>query len=75
MTNDILPSYVSSFLDSVESTLCLPILLVIIIFTLQFMINHTMDIICTVMSVMDGSIDDEPDYEDYGPAVGARNRG
>ncbi|KAK0082705.1 hypothetical protein PV325_009970 [Microctonus aethiopoides] len=23
---------------------------------------------------MDGSIDDEPDYEDYSPAVGARNR-
>ncbi|KAK0167519.1 hypothetical protein PV327_004906 [Microctonus hyperodae] len=39
------------------------------------MVNHMIDIVCTVMSVMDGSIDDEPDYEDYSPPAGARNRG
>lgn len=65
MTNDLLPKAVHDFLDNVEASLCLPILLVIICCTLYFIINHTLDIICTVVSASDGSLDDEPEIDDY----------
>lgn len=47
MSCDLLPEWLNLFLDDVEATLCLPILLVMVLCTVQFIVNHTMDIGCT----------------------------
>ncbi|KAL2733262.1 hypothetical protein V1477_014230 [Vespula maculifrons] len=44
MCNDFLPESVNAFLDDVETTTCLPILVIIVICTLQFIFNHVIDV-------------------------------
>lgn len=44
MSCDLLPEWLNLFLDDVETTLCLPILLIMVLCTLQFIVNHAMDI-------------------------------
>ncbi|KAK9299521.1 hypothetical protein QLX08_007531 [Tetragonisca angustula] len=48
MSCDLLPEWLNLFLDDVETTLCLPILIIMVLCTIQFIINHTMDIGLTV---------------------------
>ncbi|KAK2582043.1 hypothetical protein KPH14_002748 [Odynerus spinipes] len=45
MCSDLLPESVNAFLDDVETTTCLPILLIIVICTIQFILIHLFDII------------------------------
>jgi len=52
MCNDLLPENVNAFLDDVETGLCLPILLLIVLCTLQFILNHTLDIACTIATAV-----------------------
>lgn len=47
MSCDLLPEWLNLFLDDVETTLCLPILLVMVLCTIQFIVNHAVDIGCT----------------------------
>lgn len=44
MSCDLLPEWLNLFLDDVETTLCLPILIIMVLCTVQFIINHAMDI-------------------------------
>lgn len=44
MSCDLLPEWLNLFLDDVETTLCLPILLIIVLCTVQFVVNHALDI-------------------------------
>ncbi|XP_043287587.1 uncharacterized protein [Venturia canescens] len=55
MCTDLLPENVNEFLDDVETGLCLPILLLIVLCTLQFIINHILDIACTVVTLVSSS--------------------
>ena len=52
MCNDLLPESVNVILDDFETGLCLPILLMMILCTLQFILNHILDIACTVGTAM-----------------------
>jgi len=40
MSSDLLPESVNSFLDDYETSLCLPILVVMVLCTAQFVFNH-----------------------------------
>ncbi|XP_014474029.1 PREDICTED: uncharacterized protein LOC106744102 [Dinoponera quadriceps] len=44
MSGDLLPEWVNLFLDDFETSLCLPILVVMILCTAQFVFNHAFDI-------------------------------
>lgn len=44
MSGDLLPEWVNLFLDDFETSLCLPILVVMILCTAQFVFNHIFDI-------------------------------
>ena len=60
MSCDLLPEWLNLILDDVETTLCLPILIVMVLCTIQFIINHTMDIGLTVyQNIMQKSDEDE----------------
>ncbi|XP_017763508.1 PREDICTED: uncharacterized protein LOC108553216 [Eufriesea mexicana] len=60
MSCDLLPEWLNLFLDDVETTLCLPILLIMILCTVQFIINHAMDIGLTFyQNIMQKSNEDE----------------
>ncbi|XP_053984466.1 uncharacterized protein LOC128879397 [Hylaeus volcanicus] len=63
MSGELLPEWLNNFLDDVESTLCLPILLLMVFCTIQFIVNHTMDIGCTVYQNIKQTSDNE-DEED-----------
>lgn len=58
VNQDLLPPCVNEFLDKFEAGLCLPIIIIIIFCTVQFIISHIMDIVCTVMYAVNGSPDD-----------------
>ncbi|XP_033329408.2 uncharacterized protein LOC117222051 [Megalopta genalis] len=65
MSCDLLPEWLNLILDDVESTLCLPILIVMLLCTAQFIVNHTMDIGCTFyQSIKQDSDEDEEKGED-----------
>ncbi|CAD1468786.1 unnamed protein product, partial [Heterotrigona itama] len=60
MSCDLLPEWLNLFLDDVETTLCLPILIVMVLCTIQFIINHAMDIGLTVyQNIVQKSDEDE----------------
>ncbi|XP_078040008.1 uncharacterized protein LOC144471679 [Augochlora pura] len=59
MSSDLLPEWLNLILDDVESTLCLPILIVMLLCTVQFIVNHTMDIGCTFYQSIKPSSDEE----------------
>lgn len=64
MCNDLLPDNVNDFLDDVETGLCLPILLLIVLCTVQFILIHTLDIACTIASAtMSAKVAIEPTAE------------
>ncbi|XP_029169730.1 uncharacterized protein LOC114939560 [Nylanderia fulva] len=44
MSGDLLPESVNLFLDDFETSLCLPILVVMVLCTAQFVFNHVFDI-------------------------------
>ncbi|XP_076294161.1 uncharacterized protein LOC143215701 [Lasioglossum baleicum] len=44
----LLPEWLDLILDNVETTLCLPMLIVMVLCTAQFIVNHAMDIGYTV---------------------------
>ncbi|KAK1130947.1 hypothetical protein K0M31_017252 [Melipona bicolor] len=59
MSCDLLPEWLNLFLDDVETTLCLPILIIMVLCTIQFIINHTMDIGLTMyQNIMQKSDED-----------------
>lgn len=59
MSCDLLPEWLNLFLDDVETILCLPILIIMVLCTIQFIINHTMDIGLTVyQNIMQKSDED-----------------
>ncbi|XP_076249349.1 uncharacterized protein LOC143188791 [Calliopsis andreniformis] len=62
MSCDLLPEWLNLFLDDVETTLCLPILLVMVLCTIQFIVNHAVDIGTTFYQTViqkSGEEDDE----------------
>ncbi|KZC08019.1 PREDICTED: uncharacterized protein LOC107186305 [Dufourea novaeangliae] len=59
MSCDLLPEWLNLFLDDVETTLCLPILIVMVLCTVQFIFNHTRDIGCTLYRNMKQKCEDE----------------
>ncbi|CAK9823635.1 hypothetical protein ANTRET_LOCUS1937 [Anthophora retusa] len=63
MSCDLLPEWLNLFLDDVETTLCLPILLVMVLCTAQFIINHAMDIGLTFYQNVVQKSDDEDQEE------------
>ncbi|XP_043251135.1 uncharacterized protein LOC122396628 [Colletes gigas] len=78
MSHDFLPEWLDLFLDDVETTLCLPILLVMVFCTVQFIINHTMDIGCTIYQNIQQKSDDESDEDtekEQGPDILSRIKG
>ncbi|XP_012288262.1 uncharacterized protein LOC105704010 [Orussus abietinus] len=48
MSAYLLPESVNEVLDDVETTLCLPILLVVVFCTLQYIVEHCLQIFCTI---------------------------
>ncbi|XP_025156906.1 uncharacterized protein LOC109503926 [Harpegnathos saltator] len=48
MSDDLLPEWLNLFLDDFETSLCLPILMVMILCTAQFVFNHLFDIAHTI---------------------------
>lgn len=44
MSTDLLPEWVNLFLDDFETSLCLPILVVMVLCTAQFVFNHVFGI-------------------------------
>ncbi|XP_046813979.1 uncharacterized protein LOC124422081 [Vespa crabro] len=52
MCNDFLPESVNAFLDDVETTTCLPILIIIVFCTLQFIFNHITDVGCVLSQTL-----------------------
>ncbi|XP_015115794.1 uncharacterized protein LOC107040284 [Diachasma alloeum] len=67
MCNDLLPPSVHEFLDNFESSLCLPILIILVLCTIQFIINHVLDIGCSIASAMEGRVEIDSDL-DEGPS-------
>lgn len=45
MSGNLLPEWVNLFLDDFETSLCLPILVVMILCTAQFVFNHIFDVV------------------------------
>lgn len=67
MSCDLLPEWLNLFLDDVETTLCLPILLIMVLCTLQFIVNHAMDIGFTFyQNIMQKSDEEEEVKKDKG---------
>lgn len=67
MSCDLLPEWLNLFLDDVETTLCLPILLIMVLCTLQFIVNHAMDIGFTFyQNIMQKSDEEEEAKKDKG---------
>lgn len=64
MCNDFLPEYVNAFLDDVETTTCLPILVIIVICTLQFIFNHVTDVGCVLSQTIQERSDNKDFYSD-----------
>lgn len=77
MSCDLLPEWLNLFLDDVETTLCLPILLIMILCTVQFIINHAMDIGLTFyQNIMQKSDeDDDEDDKEKGEDLMSKIRG
>ncbi|XP_076645055.1 uncharacterized protein LOC143354679 isoform X1 [Halictus rubicundus] len=48
MSCSLLPEWLDLILDNVETTLCLPMLIIMVLCTAQFIVNHAMDIGYTV---------------------------
>lgn len=44
MSGDLLPEWINLFLDDFETSLCLPILVVMILCTAQLVFNHIFDV-------------------------------
>ncbi|XP_029051186.1 uncharacterized protein LOC114879928 [Osmia bicornis bicornis] len=64
MSNDLLPEWLNLLLDDVETNLCLPILLVMVLCTIQFIINHMVDIGCTIyQNINQSSSEDDESIE------------
>lgn len=61
MSNDLLSESVNNILDDVETTLCLPILILILVCTLQFIIYDVVDIGCTVYQTVQNLISSTDD--------------
>lgn len=66
MSCDLLPEWLNLFLDDVETTLCLPILLIMVLCTLQFIVNHAMDIGFTFYQNIMQKSDEEEAKKDKG---------
>lgn len=64
MSNDLLPEWLNLLLDDVETNLCLPILLVMVLCTIQFIINHMVDIGYTIyQNIKQSSSEDDESIE------------
>ncbi|XP_011173157.1 uncharacterized protein LOC105205488 [Solenopsis invicta] len=64
MSIDLLPESVNSFLDDFETSLCLPILMVIVLCTAQFIFNHAFGVGYTIyQSVKKPATEDEEERD------------
>ncbi|KAI4492213.1 hypothetical protein M0802_009903 [Mischocyttarus mexicanus] len=72
MCKDFLPEYVNAFLDDVETTICLPILVIIVICTLQLIFNHVADVGCVVYQNVQDKLDSKE--FDYGTQTNLINK-
>lgn len=71
MSTDLLPESVNSFLDDFETSLCLPILVVIVLCTAQFVFNHALGIGYTIyQSVKKPATGEEDEEQDKTDIVG-----
>ncbi|XP_031838326.1 uncharacterized protein LOC116429473 [Nomia melanderi] len=59
MSYELLPEWLNLILNDVETMLSLPILIFMILCTVQFILNHTMDIGCTVYENIKPETDDD----------------
>ncbi|XP_043499097.1 uncharacterized protein LOC122522255 [Polistes fuscatus] len=59
MCKNFLPEYINAFLDDVETTMCLPILVIIVVCTLQFIFNHVADVGCVVYETVQDKLDNK----------------
>ncbi|CAL7938852.1 unnamed protein product [Xylocopa violacea] len=75
MSCDLLPEWLNLFLDDVETTLCLPILLVMVLCTAQFIINHSMDIGLTFYQNIMQKMGDDEDEGEKGESLMSKIRG
>ncbi|XP_076761768.1 uncharacterized protein LOC143429842 [Xylocopa sonorina] len=75
MSCDLLPEWLNLFLDDVETTLCLPILLIMILCTAQFIINHAMDIGLTFYQNVMQKLGDEEEEVEKGENLMSKIRG
>ncbi|KAL6257477.1 hypothetical protein P5V15_011047 [Pogonomyrmex californicus] len=63
MSTDLLPESVNLFLDDFESSLCLPILVVMVLCTAQFVFNHIFGIGYTIYRNIKKPTDEEEPRE------------
>ncbi|XP_072757632.1 uncharacterized protein [Anoplolepis gracilipes] len=64
MSSDLLPESVNLFLDDFETSLCLPILVIMVLCTAQFLFNHVFGIGYTIyQSVRKPISEEEQDTE------------
>lgn len=75
MSCDLLPEWLNLFLDDVETTLCLPILLIMVLCTLQFIVNHAMDIGFTFYQNIMQKSEEEEVKKDKGESLMDKIRG
>lgn len=64
MSADLLPESVNLFLDDFETSLCLPILVVIVLCTAQFVFNHVFGIGYTIYQNVKKPATEEQDKAD-----------
>ncbi|XP_011877528.1 PREDICTED: uncharacterized protein LOC105567339 [Vollenhovia emeryi] len=63
MSADLLPESVNLFLDDFETSLCLPILVVMVLCTAQFVFNHAFGIGYTIYQSVRGPGTEEEEEE------------
>ncbi|KYN07747.1 PREDICTED: uncharacterized protein LOC108779271 [Cyphomyrmex costatus] len=65
MSTDLLPESVNLFLDDFETSLCLPILVILVLCTAQFVFNHVFGIGCTIyQSIKKPTTEEEEEEQD-----------
>ncbi|KYN44883.1 hypothetical protein ALC56_00879 [Trachymyrmex septentrionalis] len=64
MSTDLLPESVNLFLDDFETSLCLPILMVMVLCTAQFVFNHIFGIGCTIYQSVKKPATEEEEEQD-----------
>ncbi|KAG7197178.1 hypothetical protein KM043_007258 [Ampulex compressa] len=59
MSNELLPESVNIFLDDLETSLCLPILLVIVLCTVQFVVSRAISVGCSIYQTVNERLDND----------------